>query len=858
MSKRLKSNDNNKMDNTQQAMEEEMDELKKELQKLRNAISDKDNLINAKDILINEEKDKEQRQLLREDKKELREDKKDLEIRELNLKIDMIEIEEKSAETDNDEKELKRLNIKKDKLEKQQQLLREEKEKLEKRKIEEDSKFGSHLDKPLAPPLDTIEKLEKSAGLLKSTSNTKLSSSTASTTKKLKKKNHIEVTGVVEEWDLDNFKKFINADDIKASYQKACNIAVNYFTPTDYREHLKDLESSYEGLIKKYFTELDFFQKIAGLDGSSQNQQNGNIPDIELVDKKSVVKLRIEIKPVPKHPPPITLNHLDGLKKMFNGNEDLTCFRRRVYGGSNPKQNPDGLYYFDGNLATLVNSSFYTNVRDNGKELEPIVETGTKKQQTKNPVSGNVGRKKENKIIMGMVNFSKHCAVRQCVTYMVDSNCRFGIITTGFTYNFLYFDDSDDSIRIAGPFFAGKEDNLDNTSNKVLEKEEKPKDYWIKPSCMEETIVSLIAKFILKAAISKKFEFIKNLSKKKQKVNNNNNNKSSGGSSNKSKSKDSNSSNNQQQTSTRNKDSRDENWEKNISKRSLYYSKPTDYADVLNPVDLSILDFWPLGLQGDWESELPLVGHGRIGNAYRKDVNGKDMVIKIVKHWSIPDGEDINEWYDDMETRVERRQEEMYFERNIYTKLSSIQGKYIPTFYFAGVMHPKYMSGFATSYEGTSLSKKIVTELDDKLKRQAIYALGQIHKLGVLHNDVELRNIVFQGESIKFIDFGNAKSINKQEDFLSELAKLKLLLEYIGKPFTYADDALLLVVKDGIIHLAAEYEDACETSKDGEFEDWYKIIADTLPLNFSTHSCYKCFNKDSRLSVSTTSTGFSS
>ena len=76
------------------------------------------------------------------------------------------------------------------------------------------------------------------------------------------------------------------------------------------------------------------------------------------------------------------------------------------------------------------------------------------------------------------------------------------------------------------------------------------------------------------------------------------------------------------------------------------------------------------------------------------------MVIKIVQHWDVPaNGNDISEWYDSLDVKLKRRQDELRFEREVYIQLKSLQGKIIPEFYFACDLHWYFMSGFTTSYE---------------------------------------------------------------------------------------------------------------------------------------------------------------
>ena len=228
------------------------------------------------------------------------------------------------------------------------------------------------------------------------------------------------------------------------------------------------------------------------------------------------------------------------------------------------------------------------------------------------------------------------------------------------------------------------------------------------------------------------------------------------------------------------------------------------------------------------------------------------MVIKIVQHWDIPACEnDIDEWYDSLEEKLERRQAELFFERDVYIQLKSLQGKIIPKFYFAGALHQDYMSGFATSYEGKSL--KDINCLSDAQKRQAIYSLKQIHKLGVLHHDIELRNIVILNGKIKFIDFGNSVIYNPKKRssdakirkvFNQEIEELKLLLDYKEKTIDFKH-VTLSRSKSGKFHLTPDYAEACAYIKAFEVKQQGYVISKSdvnIQEELSKTNCKLCKN----------------
>ncbi|KAL3926112.1 MAG: hypothetical protein SGBAC_013598, partial [Bacillariaceae sp.] len=72
------------------------------------------------------------------------------------------------------------------------------------------------------------------------------------------------------------------------------------------------------------------------------------------------------------------------------------------------------------------------------------------------------------------------------------------------------------------------------------------------------------------------------------------------------------------------------------------------------------------------------------------------------------------------------------------------------------------MIAFATTYEGRSLEDMVASQvakgfrLEAGAYNQAFAGLKAVHEAGVVHGDLILCNLVFDGEKITFIDFGNA------------------------------------------------------------------------------------------------------
>ena len=90
-----------------------------------------------------------------------------------------------------------------------------------------------------------------------------------------------------------------------------------------------------------------------------------------------------------------------------------------------------------------------------------------------------------------------------------------------------------------------------------------------------------------------------------------------------------------------------------------------------------------------------------------------------------------------------------------YMHLREHQGKLIPRFKYFGHDFGSFWV-FVTSYEGVSLSK-IVEEkggLSQAIKTKVKVSLSELHRLGVLHGDVKLGNILLRNsQDVVWIDF---------------------------------------------------------------------------------------------------------
>ena len=188
-----------------------------------------------------------------------------------------------------------------------------------------------------------------------------------------------------------------------------------------------------------------------------------------------------------------------------------------------------------------------------------------------------------------------------------------------------------------------------------------------------------------------------------------------------------------------------------------YFGRNVDDLSMIDPDwCIGLTRFGPLTLselESDDPSPPQVVGQGRIGLAVRKTTPDLDIVCKILRQdgWS-PDEHAI-------------KVEELKSEMAIYHHLLELQGTAIPRFVYAGLLVDAShwvdpasgeRHGLATTWEGDSLDKGSI-KLSPQLMNDALDVLDQIHRCGVLHGDMELRNIVCNNNgSIKFVDFGNA------------------------------------------------------------------------------------------------------
>jgi hypothetical protein len=168
-----------------------------------------------------------------------------------------------------------------------------------------------------------------------------------------------------------------------------------------------------------------------------------------------------------------------------------------------------------------------------------------------------------------------------------------------------------------------------------------------------------------------------------------------------------------------------------------------------------------------------VIGYGRIGPAIRKVVDKVDLVCKVLYEDAFDADVFMEDGFDSDE--FTERIEELKHEMTIYHRLVLLQGSVVPKFLYAGALtDPKHfiipelahVYGLATSWEGEMF---VSGSVSNEAKEAAREGLKQIHSCGVLHGDLEARNLVVRNNRITFIDFGNARC---QEECLNQWQSL--------------------------------------------------------------------------------------
>ncbi|EXX58920.1 hypothetical protein RirG_193430 [Rhizophagus irregularis DAOM 197198w] len=118
----------------------------------------------------------------------------------------------------------------------------------------------------------------------------------------------------------------------------------------------------------------------------------------------------------------------------------------------------------------------------------------------------------------------------------------------------------------------------------------------------------------------------------------------------------------------------------------------------------------------------------------------------------------------------------------IYSILKECQGHDVPRLFYKGYIYDGYLGYlFALALQLIEAPRHIdLTRLTKKEKELIVNQLRSIHNLGVLHNDISPRNILYEPKSCHyfFIDFGLSEIVdNKSSKLHKEEARLKKILQ---------------------------------------------------------------------------------
>ncbi|EXX62848.1 kinase-like domain-containing protein [Rhizophagus irregularis DAOM 181602=DAOM 197198] len=118
-------------------------------------------------------------------------------------------------------------------------------------------------------------------------------------------------------------------------------------------------------------------------------------------------------------------------------------------------------------------------------------------------------------------------------------------------------------------------------------------------------------------------------------------------------------------------------------------------------------------------------------------------------------------------------------EAQIYSILKECQGRVVPCLFYKGYIYDGYL--FALAMQLIEDSRHIdPTRLTKEEKSFIVNQLREIHKFGVLHNDIATRNILYEPKSRNyfFIDFGLSVIVDNESPKLGkEERRLKKLLQ---------------------------------------------------------------------------------
>lgn len=178
------------------------------------------------------------------------------------------------------------------------------------------------------------------------------------------------------------------------------------------------------------------------------------------------------------------------------------------------------------------------------------------------------------------------------------------------------------------------------------------------------------------------------------------------------------------------------------------------YSDLWSPIRFAVPSTHPIEVEFSerrLEGDAEIVGWGRMGPCYRKTIQNRDVVVKLLAFCARKESRDDP---DPGELR-----EEMRHEFDVYRRLEALQGITIPRLMWYGELVEGAADAIATEYCGKSLEGEEFesVSLSDAQKTGVWRALKSLHDHGVLHGDAELKNFVWDGKRVHVLDFGFAQ-----------------------------------------------------------------------------------------------------
>jgi len=141
-------------------------------------------------------------------------------------------------------------------------------------------------------------------------------------------------------------------------------------------------------------------------------------------------------------------------------------------------------------------------------------------------------------------------------------------------------------------------------------------------------------------------------------------------------------------------------------------------------------------------------------SVFRGNLDGRPIIVKMAEDEFVP---------------------QLCHEAEIYQKLQCIQGRAIPICH--GLFFIKSTCALLLMEDcGERLAS--FSALCKLLRVQLISHISAIHERGVLHNDIEARNIVVSNNNLRIIDFGLAED-GHQCDGMQKCPYLRDILEHI-------------------------------------------------------------------------------